>query len=414
MQTQIADIFKDTHAGRAADEILRRCVHCGMCTAGCPTYLLTGDELDGPRGRIYQIKYVMEGSPATESVQKHLDRCLSCRSCETSCPAQVEYSKLLDIGRAEVERQVGRKKYDRCKRDILRALMNRPKIFAALYRVGQLFRPVLPTALRDKIMPHREAGTVPQTMHKRKMVMLEGCVQPAMSPNINMATRRVLDRLGIQILTAREAGCCGAVNLHMNAEAAALDNMRRNIDAWLPYLENGAEALIVTASGCGVTVKEYARHLQEDPEYAGKAAIISKAAKDIVEILAAEKDGLSRCLREKGRTGGQKIAYHPPCTLQHGQKLKGSVEKLFAGLGMQVYLPSNPHLCCGSAGTYSIFQAELSDRLRDNKITSLEVLQPDIVLSGNIGCIAHLGAKSRVPVKHWIEYLDGLLSGSRQ
>lgn len=411
MQTQIAETFEHTRAGRLADEILRRCVHCGMCTATCPTYLLTGDELDGPRGRIYQIKQVMEGSPATPSIQKHLDRCLTCRSCETTCPARVEYAKLLDIGRAEVERQVGRKSPERYKRDILRGLMNRPKIFAALYRAGRLFRPVLPAALRGKIMPLQHAGKLPQAVHSRKMLILEGCVQPAMSPNINAATRRVFDRLGIQILSAREAGCCGAVNLHLNAEEAALDNMRRNIDAWLPYLADGAEALIVNASGCGVTVKEYAHHLQEDPEYAEKAAIISQAAKDIVEVLAAEQEALAQCLNGKGGINGQKIAYHPPCTLQHGQKLKGSVEALFAGLGIRVYLPENAHLCCGSAGTYSVFQAGLSGRLRDNKITSLEALQPDVVLSGNIGCIAHLGAKSRVPVKHWIEYLDDLLGG---
>lgn len=410
MQTEIADVFKDTPAGRLADEILRRCVHCGICTATCPTYLLTGDELDSPRGRIYQIKQVMEGAPATESIQKHLDRCLTCRSCETTCPARVQYSKLLDVGRAEVERQLGRKPAEQRGRDRLRGLMNSPKTFAALYRAGQMFRPLLPETLKDKIIPHQNAGSLPQEVRPRKMLMLEGCVQPAMSPNIGAATRRVLDKLGIQILTAPEAGCCGAVNLHMNAEEEALDNMRRNIDAWLPYFSDGVEALIINASGCGVTVKEYAHHLKDDPQYAEKAEIISKAAKDIVEILAAEQDNLAQCLGGKGAAVTQRIAYHPPCTLQHGQKLKGSVEGLFAGLGMTVYLPENSHLCCGSAGTYSIFQPELSGRLRANKIATLEALQPDVVLSANIGCIAHLGAKSKAPVKHWIEYLDSLLA----
>ncbi|MDO5059666.1 MAG: glycolate oxidase subunit GlcF, partial [Neisseria sp.] len=410
MQTHLADFIRDTEAGRLADEILRRCVHCGMCTATCPTYLATGDELDSPRGRIYQIKQVLEGAPATESVQKHLDRCLTCRACETTCPARVEYAKLLDIGRAEVERQLGRRPSEKIVREAVRGLMNCPKTFAALYQAGQLFRPLLPEKLRGKVLPKQQAGALPVRQHKRKMLALAGCVQPAMSPNIHAATARVLDKLGIQLLTAPEAGCCGAVNLHLSAEEAALDNMRRNIDAWLPYFSDGIEALVINASGCGVTVKEYGHHLRNDAKYAEKAAFISEKAKDIVEILTDEKAALAALMpSENGAAQRQTLAYHPPCTLQHGQKLKGSVENLFTGLGLTVYLPQNAHLCCGSAGTYSLFQPELSEKLRADKLSALEALQPDAVLSANIGCIVHLAAESKVPVKHWIEYLDGLL-----
>ncbi|UOO81298.1 glycolate oxidase subunit GlcF [Uruburuella testudinis] len=407
MQTNLADFIKNTPEGKVADEILRNCVHCGFCTATCPTYQLTGDELDGPRGRIYQIKQLLEGMNATPQMQLHLDRCLTCRSCETTCPSGVQYGHLADIGRHEIEKQLGRPPLETFKRETLRRLMLNRSVFEHSYRLAQALRPLLPQALRGKVMAKKAAGQVPQAVHGRKMVMLEGCVQPGMSPNINNATLRVLDKLGIQLLRPQNAGCCGAVNLHMSVQEKSLNDMRRNIDAWWPLLEAGAEAVLINASGCGATVKEYGRHLRHDPQYADKAARISAAAKDIVEILAGE----AAHIRTKMKTDAppQTLAYHPPCTLQHGQQLKGSVEALFAELGMTVLLPQDAHLCCGSAGTYSFFQPELSQQLRDNKLGRLNALKPDVVLSANIGCIAHLGSGTATPVMHWIEYLDALM-----
>lgn len=404
MQTHLADFIKHTPRGKIADKILQTCVHCGFCNATCPTYQLTGDELDGPRGRIYQIKQVLEGMSATVQIQTHLDRCLTCRNCETTCPSGVEYGHLLDIGRSEVEKQIGRPLPEKARREALRRLMLNRTAFESTYRVAQTLRPWLPQKLRGKVMAEKPAGTIPQNARPRKMIMLEGCVQPGMSPNINAATLRVLDKLGIQLQRPQNAGCCGAINLHMGAEAQSLNDMRRNIDAWWPLLEQGAEALLINASGCGATVKEYGYHLQHDAQYAEKAAAISAAAKDIVEILASEAENIQAKL--PANLPAHTIAYHPPCTLQHGQKLKGSVESLFAELGITVLLPQDAHLCCGSAGTYFFFQPELSQQLRDNKLSRLNALKPDVVLSANIGCIGHLAGGTATPVMHWIEYLD--------
>lgn len=405
MQTKLADFINNTPAGAVADEILRRCVHCGMCTATCPTYQLTGDELDSPRGRIYQIKQVLEGVPATESIQKHLDRCLTCRACETTCPAKVEYGKLVEIGRLEVERQIGRKPLEAAKRWALRRLINTPSVFKPAYRLGQAVRPVLPVSWRQKIMPKQKAGCIPAKRHGRQVIMPAGCVQPSLSPNIDAATVRVLDKLGIRAVFPEGGGCCGAVNLHLNAEHDALDNMRRNIDAWLPLLEQGAEAVLINASGCGSTVKEYGYHLRNDPQYAAKAAAVSASAKDIVEVIRAEVENIKLRPFEF-----QTLAYHPPCSLQHGQKLKGSVESLFAELGINLMLPADAHLCCGSAGTYAFFQPELSAHLGQAKRQNLAALQPDMILTANIGCITQLAENGGIPVRHWIEYLDGLVS----
>ena len=341
---------------------------------------------------------------ATVQIQTHLDRCLTCRNCETTCPSGVEYGHLLDIGRSEVEKQIGRPLPEKARREALRRLMLNRTAFESTYRVAQTLRPWLPQKLRGKVMAEKPAGTIPQNARPRKMIMLEGCVQPGMSPNINAATLRVLDKLGIQLQRPQNAGCCGAINLHMGAEAQSLNDMRRNIDAWWPLLEQGAEALLINASGCGATVKEYGYHLQHDAQYAEKAAAISAAAKDIVEILASEAENIQAKL--PANLPAHTIAYHPPCTLQHGQKLKGSVESLFAELGITVLLPQDAHLCCGSAGTYSFFQPELSQQLRDNKLSRLNALKPDVVLSANIGCIGHLAGGTATPVMHWIEYLD--------
>ena len=403
MQTKLTESFLATPQGQVANEMLQKCTHCGMCTAVCPTFQLSGNELDSPRGRIYQIKQVLEGTIATPTVQQHLDRCLTCRACETVCPARVEYGKLVEIGRLAVEQQVGRTLMAAAKRYVVRKLMTTPQLFRPLYRAGQVVRPILPESLKSKVMPVQTGGCVPKSEHSRKVLMLEGCVQPSMSPNINYATQRVLDRLGIQTVLPSGAGCCGAVNLHLNAEHDALDNMRRNIDAWYPWLQKGVKTLVVNASGCGVMVKEYGYQLRNDPQYAEKAATVSRAVKDIVELLSVEVEQIKLLLRQRP---SEKIAYHPPCTLQHGQRLSGSVEALFQALGFTVWLPENKHLCCGSAGTYSLFESEWSMLLKQNKQQTLEQLQPDIVLSANIGCIAHLAEGMGVPVCHWIEYLD--------
>ena len=409
MQTTLADFIRDTPQGRVAETILRKCVHCGFCTATCPTYQLTGDELDGPRGRIYQIKQVLEGAPATTSIQKHLDRCLTCRSCETTCPSGVEYGKLVTIGREVVESQLTRPPQQRLGRWLLRRLvLNRP-LFHFTYRSGQMLRAWLPAKLRSKVLPRQAAGSLPHVPHTRRMLLLAGCVQPSMAPNIHAATVRVLDKLAISAISPAQAGCCGAINLHMEHADDGLADMRRNIDAWWPLIEQGAEAVVIDASGCGSMVKEYGYHLRHDAAYADKAARISALAKDIVEVVVAEAASLAHRLPERSAPGPV-IAYHPPCSLQHGQKLGGQVERLLAAWGYPVLLPQNSHLCCGSAGTYAFLQPQWSERLRDDKLQHLQRLQPQLILSANIGCIAQLASGTDVPVRHWIEFLDELLT----
>ncbi|WP_211451665.1 glycolate oxidase subunit GlcF [Collimonas antrihumi] len=411
MQTNLADFIKNTRAGKEADAILRACVHCGFCTATCPTYQLLGDELDGPRGRIYLIKQVLEGAPATAKTQSHLDRCLTCRNCESTCPSGVEYGRLLDIGRKVVEDQVPRPVAQQLTRQLLKEFLPRPWLFKPAMAAGQLLRPLLPRKLKNKIPEKQEAGHLPQRQHARKMLLLEGCVQPAMSPNINRAAARVFDALEVQLLVAPKAGCCGAIRYHLNDQAGGLDDMRRNIDAWWPYVigSNGAgvEAIVMTASGCGVTVKEYGHLLAADPLYAVKAKAISALTKDLSEILPEFEIELQQKLRGKFP---QRVVYHPPCTLQHGQQIRGKVEGLLRGLGVDVQLCADSHLCCGSAGTYSVLQPELSYRLRDNKLEKLQASQPDMIVSANIGCLTHLQSGTQTPVKHWIELLDQALS----
>ncbi|MDN0084691.1 glycolate oxidase subunit GlcF [Crenobacter sp. SG2305] len=409
MQTNLADFIKGTPEGVEAERILGKCVHCGFCTATCPTYQLLGDELDGPRGRIYLIKQVVEGATPTAKTLSHLDRCLTCRNCESTCPSGVEYGKLLDVGRHVIEAKVSRSFKERMQRRLLAKLMTSPALFGTAYRVGQRLRPLLPPSLQAKVQPAKPAGTRPQRSHARKVLMLEGCVQPAMQPNINNATLRVLDALGIEAISPSAAGCCGAVRYHLNEQDAALDDMRRNIDAWWPHLDQGAEAIVINASGCGVTVKEYGYYLRNDPAYAAKAARVSELACDIVELLAP----MTATLAERTRyTPLERVAYHPPCTLQHGQRVRGRVEALLQALGLTVMLPTDSHLCCGSAGTYSVLQPELSYRLRDNKLAALAQTAPQAIVSANIGCIGHLQSGTATPVMHWIELVDRMLAES--
>jgi glycolate oxidase iron-sulfur subunit len=406
MQTNLADFIKDTPQGQEADAILRKCVHCGFCTATCPTYQLLGDELDGPRGRIYLIKQVLEGKPATEKTQLHLDRCLTCRNCETTCPSGVNYGRLIDIGRDVVDQQVQRPFAQQLVRTALKEALPRPQLFGTAMKLGQAVRPLLPEVLRNKVPEARDAGAWPTRSHARKMLLLDGCVQPAMSPSINAATARVLDKLGIQLQVAPKAGCCGAIRYHLNDQAGGLDDMRRNIDAWWPYVEAGAEAIVMTASGCGVTVKEYGHLLENDPAYAPKAKRISELTKDLSEIMPAFEAELAKQLTGKIT---KRVAYHPPCTLQHGQQIRGKVESVLRTCGIDVSLCADSHLCCGSAGTYSVTQPELSYQLRDNKIKNLEATNPEVIVSANIGCLTHLQSGTDTPVRHWIELIDQVL-----
>ena len=403
MQTNLADFIKDTPQGQEADAILRKCVHCGFCTATCPTYQLLGDELDGPRGRIYLIKQVLEGKPATEKTQLHLDRCLTCRNCETTCPSGVNYGRLIDIGRDIVDQQVERPFAQQLVRTALKEALPRPQLFGTAMKLGQAVRPLLPEVLRNKVPEARDAGVWPTRSHARKMLLLDGCVQPAMSPSINAATARVLDKLGIQLQVAPKAGCCGAIRYHLNDQAGGLDDMRRNIDAWWPYVVAGAEAIVMTASGCGVTVKEYGHLLHDDPLYAEKAKRISELTKDLSEIMPAFEAELAKQLTGKIT---KRVAYHPPCTLQHGQQIRGKVESVLRTCSIDVSLCADSHLCCGSAGTYSVTQPELSYQLRDNKIKNLEATSPEMIVSANIGCLTHLQSGTETPVRHWIELID--------
>ena len=407
MQTALADFIRDTPEGREADAILRKCVHCGFCTATCPTYQLLGDELDGPRGRIYLVKQVLEGAPPTAKSQLHLDRCLSCRACETTCPPGVQYGRLADIGRGIVERAVGRSVWDRIKRATLGAVLPNTGLFSLLLSIGMIFRPVLPKNLREKIPQTVEAaGDWPAPRHARKMLALAGCVQPALAPRINAAAARLLDRAGISLIEMPGAGCCGALRFHLNDQAAGRADMRALIDAWWPAVERGeAEAIVMTASGCGSFVKEYAHHFQEDPAYREKAARISALTRDLSEVV------VENSVQKKNKT--LRVAFQSPCSLQHGQQIHGRVEALLAAAGCELAPVADAHLCCGSAGTYSILQPALSAQLRDNKLAALVAGAPEVIATANIGCLSHLqGGTStppsgtRVPVVHWVELLE--------
>jgi glycolate oxidase iron-sulfur subunit len=405
MQTSLTQTLLHTPGGQEADGILRNCVHCGFCNATCPTYQLTGDELDGPRGRIYLIKQVLEGHSPTARTQLHLDRCLTCRACETTCPSGVDYHHLLDIGRALVAQGVQRPLMQRIMRFTLRQLLSRSSRFTLLLRSGQLLRPLMPASVKARF-PARQRLTraVNSGQHTRSMLLLDGCVQPALAPQINHATIKVLDTLGIHTIVASGSGCCGALSHHLDAGDEARMFMRRNIDAWWPHIENGAEAIVITASGCAPMVKEYGRMLADDPAYAEKAARISELARDISEVI---NDRMTENALQKN-ADGTRVAFHSPCTLQHGQRINGVVENILARAGYELLPVADSHLCCGSAGTYSILQAELATQLRDNKLDALQADGPDVIATANIGCHTHLAGTAGVPVVHWIELLAQL------
>lgn len=412
MKTNLTQAIKETPEGKEADKILRTCVHCGFCTATCPTYQLLGDELDSPRGRIYLIKEMLEGNKVTQRTQLHLDRCLTCRACETTCPSGVEYGKLVDIGRAIVEKHVPRSPADAAERAALAAVLPRPGLFQPLLRTGQALRPFLPSKLRNKVPARKPARVAwPAVRHSRRMLVLDGCVQPSLAPDINPAAARVLDRLGISLFKENRAGCCGAVTFHLNKQEDGRDYMRRNIDAWWPHVQAGVEAIVITASGCGTLVKEYGHHLAHDPRYAEKAARISALCRDVSEVVLAESEKLEGLLKAGSRQAtARRVAFHSPCSLQHGLKIRGVVESLLTAAGFTLTSVPDAHLCCGSAGTYSILQPELSQRLLKNKVDALASGQPEVVATANIGCLTHIQGGTAIPVRHWIDLLDERLS----
>lgn len=402
MQTRLSEKYINTQLGQEAEAILRSCVHCGFCTATCPTYQILGDELDGPRGRIYLIKQMFEGEQCGEKTQRHLDRCLGCRACETTCPSGVRYGRLLDIGRELINQRTRRSFIQTASRNVLRKVLPFPKRFEFFLRIGQGISTVLPQKLKRKIPARQNTISTHSAKHSRKMLVLQGCVQSVATPNTNAAASAILDKLGIELEYVKEAGCCGAISHHLSKSEEALNFMRANIDAWWPFVDKGIEAIVTTASGCGVTVKEYGVLLKHDQAYADKAQRISTLARDVSEIVAQED--LSKLTFNAKRA--RRIAFHSPCTLQHGQKLDGVVERILTRAGFELTHVKDAHLCCGSAGTYSLLQAQLSQQLLDNKITALEAGQPELIATANIGCQLHLNSKAQTPIVHWLELLD--------
>jgi len=404
VQTQLADRYANSSQARDAEQLLSKCVHCGFCNATCPTYQLLGDELDGPRGRIYLIKQLLEGHAATERTQQHLDRCLTCRNCETTCPSGVQYGRLIDIGRHLVEEQVPRRAADRTLRAALREGLT-GSWFAPALKLGQAFRAWLPQPLRSSVPEPLDAGLWPTRRHPRKMLLMAGCVQPALRPSIDAATARVLDLAGIEVQVASGGGCCGAIRQHLADPQGALRNARANIDAWWPALESGrCEALLTNASGCAAMVLEYGHLLRSDRLYAERARQVSERARDVSQVLAGSAERLKE--RFKPAKTAARAAFHPPCTLQNALKLTGTTEKLLVSLGAQLVPFEETHLCCGSAGTYSVLQPQLARQLRDRKLDRIKAAAPEAILSSNIGCIQHLQSGTSLPVMHWIEWVD--------
>jgi glycolate oxidase iron-sulfur subunit len=406
MQTHLSAEFSENIEAKEAAAILRKCVHCGFCNATCPTYQLLGDELDGPRGRIYLIKQMLEGAAVTRSTQQHLDRCLTCLNCQTTCPSGVEYGHLVDIGRKFVEERVERSPVDKAVRWSLREGLT-SSWFAPALRLGQALRPLLPRILKNKV-PARISGENAdgaRAARPRKVLILQGCVQPAMLPNIDRATERVLDAAGIQAVYAAGSGCCGALRTHLNDSQGGLEDMRRNIDAWTAHLASGEiEAIISSASACALAIKEYGHALAHDAAYADRARRISALARDLSELLPPMVPALKERLRAAPK---MRAAFHAPCTLQHGQRVRGVVETQLRVLGFDVSAAyDESHLCCGSAGAYSILQPQIATQLRDRKLLNLAKLEPQVIVSANIGCIQHLQSGTSIKVLHWIEMLD--------
>lgn len=388
-----------------AERIVRKCVHCGFCNATCPTYQLLGHESDGPRGRIYLITQLLEGQPANEQTSAHLDRCLLCRACETTCPSGVSYGRLLETGRHMLEEQQPRTGLDSVKRKLMTAVIPSKTLMQTGVRLSSPIRPLLPASLSSQLPLPGKNLFRPATSHPRKMLLLEGCAQSCLTPETNAATARVLDRVGIQLIPENKQGCCGAVRLHTSERDRGLKDIRHRIDTWWPSVEAGIEGIISTASGCGVTVKDYGELLKDEPQYAEKAAQISGMTVDICEVLSIE---LTKSSPPPKLQRNIKVAFHSPCTLQHGQKITGRIEALLGQFGITLVTVDDSHLCCGSAGTYSILQPDLSARLKADKMEKLQAHSPDFIATANVGCQLHLRKGSNKPVLHWVELLDML------
>ena len=404
MQTNLSPSFKQNSSAAVVEEILRKCVHCGFCNATCPTYQITGDELDGPRGRIYQMKQFFEGEDANQQIRLHLDRCLTCRSCETTCPSGVNYSRLLETGRELIDQALPRPVLDRLLRWGITRFLNSGWLFSVVLRCGQFVSPLLPLSLRNSIPARPVLLIKTASQHKRRVLMLSGCVQPALAPNTNAAAANLLDYFGIATIEIDSQHCCGAVGLHTSQVEQGRQQARKLIDHWWPHVESGVESIIVSATGCGVTVKDYATLFADDPVYAKKAKTIGELSQDLSELIATELQGQSITISNAPR-----VAFHTPCTMQHGLGLKGNVEQILASVGYQVCQVGDAHLCCGSAGTYSIFQSELSSQLRINKQKALAIDSPTVIATANVGCQLHIAYGSEVPVVHWIELLNDAL-----
>ncbi|MFK7975420.1 MAG: glycolate oxidase subunit GlcF [Halioglobus sp.] len=406
MHIELHPRFADTPQGKEAQALTSACVHCGFCLATCPTYLDTRDERDSPRGRIYLVKQLLETGEAGPATQTHLDRCLTCRNCETTCPSGMEYGQLLDIGKGLMEKEAPRSLVASTFRAGIRALFSRPTLLRLLMLPAQGVRRVLPLALKAKVPPYQKAGALPEQTHTRTMLILEGCVQRAATPLTNGAAKRVMHRLGITLVGAPRAGCCGALDYHLGAHDPGLNAMRNNIDAWWPHIENGAEAIVSSASGCGAMLIDYGRLLAHDPGYAEKAQRVSALSKDLSELVAAE-DLTPLNVADRADT----IAVHTPCTLTHALKQPGHVNDILTRVGLKTTSEATT-LCCGSAGTYSLLEPERSTRIRSTALQSLRQDNPDIIATANVGCQLQLlggveaDANKACSVKHWIELLD--------
>jgi glycolate oxidase iron-sulfur subunit len=409
----------------SSEKILRACVHCGFCTATCPTYVLLGDELDSPRGRIYLIKEMLEqDKPATREVVKHIDRCLSCLACMTTCPSGVHYMHLVDHARERIEKTYKRPLIERALRGMLARVLTDPGLFRLAVVAGLIARPLAPIldvlglhrmAAMLKLTPRRKPAPPvertgkaygPEGKRRGRVAMLSGCINPVLAPSTNEAAIRLFNRHGIEVVIAAEEGCCGSLVHHMGREEEALIQARNNIDAWTREIEGaGLDAIIVTVSGCGTTVKDYGFMLRNDPAYAEKAARVSALARDVTEYVAT----LGLASRE--RTAPMTVAYHSACSLQHGQKITREPVELLRQAGFVVKDIPEGHLCCGSAGTYNILQPALANRLRARKIANIEMLKPDVIAAGNIGCITQLATRTTTPVVHTVELLDWASGG---
>lgn len=410
MQTRLDPTISATPEGREAEEILRKCVHCGFCLATCPTYNIVGDELDSPRGRIYLMKQMLEGAEVTEKTRHHLDRCLTCRACETTCPSGVQYGRLVDIGREVAEQKAARPLRERVMRWGLRKVLSNTSLFSLATTAGRVAKPLLPAAMAQKLPAVRSGGAWPANRHSRSMIVLEGCVQPVLAPDINAAFAQIMDALGVRVTAATSAGCCGAVSHHLSALDESRERARRNIDAWWPLIESGAEAVVVTASGCGTHVRDYGHLLAGDAAYAERAARVAALARDPAEVLAAEHDALIAALKPAQPGELQRVAFHSPCSLQHGLRIRGTVESLLRDAGYSLTAVPDSHLCCGSAGTYSLLQPDLSQELLRRKVAALQSGAPGVIATANIGCLTHIESGAQTPVQHWLSLIAARLA----